>query len=120
MATRTTGGSRRADRAEPITRGTGNVFADLGVPDAAERQARLRLAYVVNHVLEARTLSKDDVAKVLGLTQPGLSSLRQFRLAGFSVERLMNLLTALDQDVEIAIRPKARSRKAARITVVAP
>jgi len=76
MANRTTGERLRADRAEPITRGTGNVFADLGFPDAADRQARLRLGYVVNHVLEARTLSQADAAKVLGLTQPALSSLQ--------------------------------------------
>jgi len=120
MANRTTGGSRMADRTEPITRGTGNVFADLGFPDAAERQVRLRLASVVNHVLEASALSQADAAKVLGLTQPGLSSLQQFRLTGFSVERLMNLLTALGQDVEIVIRPKTPSGKAARITIVAP
>jgi predicted XRE-type DNA-binding protein len=118
MANRTTGERRRADRAEPITRGTGNIFADLGFPDAAERQARLRLAYVVNHVLEARKLSQADAAKVLGLTQPGMSSLHHFRLAGFSIERLMNLLTALDQEVEIVIRRKLRRRRAARITVV--
>jgi hypothetical protein len=56
---------------------------------------------------------------VLGVTQPKVSALRHYKLAGYSVERLMNLLTALDQDVEIVIRRKPRSRKSARITVVA-
>lgn len=56
---------------------------------------------------------------MLGLTQPKVSALRNYKLAGFSVERLMNLLTALDQDVEIVIRQKPRSRKGARISVVA-
>jgi predicted XRE-type DNA-binding protein len=111
--------SRYVERREPIARGTGNVFAALGFPDAAERQARLRLAYALNQVLEARTLSQADAAKVLGVTQPKVSALRHYKLAGFSVERLMNLLTALDQDVEIVIRRKPRSRKAARISVVA-
>jgi predicted XRE-type DNA-binding protein len=110
---------RSADRREPVTRGTGNVFADLGFPDAAERQAKLRLAYALNQVLEARTLSQADAAQVLGVTQPKVSSLRHYKLAGFSVERLMKLLTALDQDVDIVIRRKPRSRKAARIRVVA-
>ena len=95
--------SRNAERREPISRGTGNVFADLGFPDAAERQAKLRLAYALNQVLEARRLSQADAAKVLGVTQPKVSALRHYKLAGFSVERLMNLLTAL-QDVEIVIR----------------
>ena len=45
--------SRNVEWTEPVTRGTGNVFADLGFPDAAERQARLRLAYALNQALEA-------------------------------------------------------------------
>jgi predicted XRE-type DNA-binding protein len=111
--------SRNTERREPVTRGTGNVFADLGFPDAAERQAKLRLAYALNQVLEARKLSQADAAKVLGVTQPKVSALRHYKLAGFSVERLMNLLTAVDQDVEIVIRRKPRSRKTGRISVVA-
>jgi predicted XRE-type DNA-binding protein len=96
--------SKNAERKQPVARGTGNVFADLGFPDAAERQAKL---------------SQADAAKVLGVTQPKVSALRHYKLAGFSVERLMNLLAALDQDVEIVIRRKPRSRKAGRISVVA-
>ena len=111
--------SRSAEPNEPITRGTGNVFADLGFPDAAERQAKLRLAYALNQLLEGRKLSQAEAAKVLRVSQPKVSALRNYKLAGFSVERLMNLLTALDQDVEIVIRKKPRSRKAARISVVA-
>ena len=111
--------SRNAERREPVTRGTGNVFADLGFPDAAERQAKLRLAYALNQVLEDRKLSQAEAAKVLRVTQPEISALRHYKLAGFSVERLMNLLTAVDQDVEIVIRQKPRSRKAGRISVFA-
>ena len=109
---------RRAESAT-ITRGSTNVFEDLGYPDAPERQAKLRLAYALNKVLETRELSQGDAAKVLGVTQPKVSALRHYKLAGFSVERLMNLLTALDQDIEIVIRRKPRSRKAGRISVVA-
>jgi len=54
------------ERREAATRGTGNVFADLGFTDAAERQARLRLAYAVNRVLEPQKLSQADAAKVMG------------------------------------------------------
>ena len=70
-------------------------------------------------MLDRRKLSQAEAAKVLGVTQPKVSALRNYKLAGFSVERLMNLLTALDQDVEIVIRKKPRSRKVARISVVA-
>jgi predicted XRE-type DNA-binding protein len=111
--------NRNADPREQVTRGTANVFADLGFPDAAERQAKLRLAYALNQVLDERKLSQAEAAKVLGVTQPKVSALRHYKLAGFSVERLMNLLTAVDQDVEIVIRRKPRSRKAGRISVVA-
>ena len=110
---------RNVEPREAIIRGTENVFADLGFPDAAKRQARLRLVYALNQVLEERKLSQADAANVLGISQPKVSALRNYKLAGFSVERLMNLLTALGQDVEIVIRRKPRSRKTARIRVVA-
>src|SRR2546423_13797105 len=116
--TRNTMARRRGEPAT-ITRGSTNVFEDLGYPDAAQRQAKLRLAYALNKVLKERQLSQGDAAKVLRVTQPKVSALRHYKLAGFSVERLMNLLTALDQDVEIVIRRKPRSRRAARISVVA-
>lgn len=80
------------------------MFVDLGFPDAAERQAQLRLAYALNRVLKQRKLSPADAAKVLGVTQTKISALRRYKLPGFSVKRLMNLLTALDSDAEIVIR----------------
>jgi predicted XRE-type DNA-binding protein len=110
---------KRRGESATITRGSTNVFEDLGYPDAVERQANLRLAYALNQVLEDRQLSQADAAKVLGVSQPKISALRHYKLAGFSVERLMNLLTALDRDIEIVIRKKPRSRKTARISVVA-
>ena len=102
-----------------ITRGRTNVFADLGYPDAAERQAKLRLAHALNQVLTQQGLTQTAAAQLLGLTQPKVSALRHYKLAGFSVERLMTLLTVLDRDVEIVIRKKPRSRSVARISVVA-
>jgi len=111
--------AKRRGESVTITRGSTNVFEDLGYPDASERQAKLRLAYALNQVIEARKLSQAQAANVLRVTQPKVSALRNYKLAGFSVERLMNLLTALDQDVEIVIRHKPRSRKSGRISVVA-
>jgi predicted XRE-type DNA-binding protein len=111
--------ARKAGRERAVTRGTANVFADLEFPDAAGRQAKLRLADALNHVLDERKLSQAEAAKVLGLRQPKVSALRKYKLAAFSVERLMNLLTAVDQDVEIVIRRKPRSRTTGRISVVA-
>jgi predicted XRE-type DNA-binding protein len=111
--------AKRRDESATITRGSTNVFEDLAYPDAAERQAKLRLAYALNQVLEHRGLTQTAAAALLGLSQPKVSALRNYKLAGFSVERLMNLLTALDQDIEIVIRGGSRSRKGGRITVVA-
>jgi predicted XRE-type DNA-binding protein len=107
-----------AGRGPTVIRGTVNIFADLGLPDAAERQVKLRLAYALNQVLEARKLSQADAAKALGVTRRNLSALRRYRLAGFSVERLMTFLTDLDRDVEILIR-RSRSGRTGRISVVA-
>jgi predicted XRE-type DNA-binding protein len=106
-------------KARDISRGSGNLFADLNFPDAEERQTKLRLAYALNTVLDEQHLAQTAAAARLSLNQPKVSALRNYRLEGFSVERLMTLLTALDQDVEIVIRAKPRSRATARISVVA-
>src|SRR5215467_13633443 len=91
---------------ETITRGTGNVFADLGCPDAEERQTRLRLAYAINEGIASTRLSQSEAASRLGVSQPKVSALARYKLQGFSVERLMTFLTALDRDVEITIKKK--------------
>jgi predicted XRE-type DNA-binding protein len=77
------------------------------------------LAYALNQVLDERKLTQQEAASVLGVNQPKVSALRRYKLAGFSVERLMMLLTALDQDIEIVIRRKPRSKRPGRISVVA-
>lgn len=109
----------KASKAETIVRGSGNVFADLNLPDAEERQTKLRLAYALNAVIDAQRLTQGMAAVRLGLNQPKVSALRNYKLEGFSVERLMTLLNALDRDIEIVIRKKPKSRPAARISVVA-
>ena len=84
--------SRSADPRELITRGTENVFADLGFSKAADRQAKLRLAYALNQVLKQRKLSQAVAAKVLGVAQLEVSAIRRYKLACFSVERMMKLV----------------------------
>lgn len=90
-----------------ITRGTGNVFEDLGFQDSAERQTKTRLALAVNELLKARKLKQREIAELLSIPQPKVSALKNFRLDQFSVERLMEFLTSLNQDVEIMIRPRS-------------
>lgn len=113
------GADQVKDVEDDITRGTGNVFADLGYPDADERQTKLRLAHAINAAISRRRLTQVAAAAKLGVTQPKVSALANYKLGGFSVERLMTFLTALDQDVKIVIKRKPRSRPAARITVIA-
>ena len=100
-----------------IARGTDNVFAELGYPDAEERQTKLRLAHAINGVIARRRLTQAAAAAKLGVNQLKVSALANYKLDGFSVERLMTFLTALDQDVEIVIGRKPRSRAVGRITV---
>jgi predicted XRE-type DNA-binding protein len=104
--------------AETITRGTGNVFADLGYADAKERQTKLRLAHAINGVIAQTSLTQNAAAKKLGINQPKISALSHYKLDGFSVERLITFLTALDRDVAIVIKKKPRSRATARISIV--
>lgn len=102
---------------EIVVRSSGNVFADLGLHDAGEKQTRVRLAVAINQIIESRHLSQDAAARLLDINQPKISALVNYRLEGFSVERLMHFLNALDRDVEIVIRKKPRSKRAARIVV---
>jgi predicted XRE-type DNA-binding protein len=100
-----------------VTRSSGNVFADLGLRDAREKQTRVRLAVAIKQIIEKRRLSQAAAAELLSINQPKISALVNYRLEGFSIERLMRLLNALDCDVEIVIRKKPRSRRAAKIVV---
>ena len=99
----------------PIERGTGNVFADLGLPDAGERQTKTRLALALNRIIKEQGLKQIDAAKKLGVPQPKVSALVNYRLDGFSVEKLMAFIVALGLDVEIIVRP---ARDKARVLVL--
>jgi predicted XRE-type DNA-binding protein len=102
-----------------IEQGSGNVFADLGYPNAEEALIKARLAQRITEVLEKKRLTQIQAAKLLDIDQPKVSKLLRGRLREFSTERLFRFLTALDQDVEIVIRHKPRSRRHARVSVIA-
>ena len=116
MASRTAKTTHEPD--VTVTRGTGNVFADLGYPDAEERQTNLHLVHTINAVIARRRMTQAAAAVRLGVNQPKASALARSKLDGISVERLMGFLTALDQDVEIVIGQKPRLRAGAWILVV--
>jgi predicted XRE-type DNA-binding protein len=103
-----------------VERSSGNVFADLGLPDAVELDTKVRLAVAINQRIDAREWTQTRVASVLGINQPKVSALKHYKLEGFSVERLMGFLTALGSDIEIRIRaPKRSSSTPGRISVAA-
>ncbi|HEY0309183.1 MAG TPA: helix-turn-helix transcriptional regulator, partial [Acidobacteriaceae bacterium] len=81
-------GTTKNDRAEGVTHITpscGNVFADLGLPNAEELGTKLRLGVAIERIIEKRGLSQAEAAKVLGVNQPKVSALMGFKLEGFSV-----------------------------------
>ena len=111
----------RAKRAkeEPIEieASSGNVFEDLGLPDAGERLARAELARVIRKIVKDKNWTQRRAADVLGIAPPDVSDLMRGKLARFSQERLERFLNALDMDVHIRVGPRAAGKKQANVTV---
>jgi predicted XRE-type DNA-binding protein len=110
---------REASEDISVTVGSGNVFADIGVPNPEEALLKAQLAYQINHVIQQRGLTQVATAEILGIDQPKVSSLRTGRLRGFSVERLMRFLVLLGNDVEIVVRPVGEEPGKLRVRLVA-
>lgn len=98
------------------SQGTANVLVDLGFEDAQELSAKTVLAMKLNELMDKRRLSQTEAAGITGMTQPKISQVRRYKLQNISLERLMQALVSLDQQVEIVVRP-ARRAHAAGITV---
>jgi predicted XRE-type DNA-binding protein len=100
----------------PVTRGSGNVFADLWFKDAEELQMKAELTRQLHNRIKALRLTQVQAGTRLGIGQPDVSKLMNGRYTGFSVERLFALLNALAVDVDITLRPR-RAGKDARGTL---
>lgn len=87
-----------------VTASSGNVFADLDLPDAVEEKTKMDLAIAINDAISERKLRQAAAAQILQATQPQISALARYKLSGFSVGRLIEFLAALDRDVEIVHR----------------
>jgi predicted XRE-type DNA-binding protein len=105
MTTKTT---KKSASPVSITEGSGNVFADLGLPNPEQEMMKARLTLQIYHIIRDRGLTQVQAAKTLGIKQPHVSLLMRNRAGSFSVGRLMEFLTALGQDVEIAVRPSRK------------
>ena len=96
---------------------SGNVFTDLGLADRLELETKAELAHPIGEIIKGRHLTRAEAATVLGATQPIVSKLMNGQLSGFSLERLVRFLNALDRDVEIVVRRRPRSRDHGRTGV---
>jgi predicted XRE-type DNA-binding protein len=94
--------------APPITEGSANVFADLGLPNPEQEQIKARLAHEIHRIIRQRGLTQSQAASALGIKQPHVSLLMRNRAGSFSVGRLLKFLTRLGQDVEVTVRPTRR------------
>ena len=93
------------------TVGSGNVFADLGFPNAEEMLAKAELAQKITSIIERHRLTQAQAANVLGVDQPKVSALKRGRLSGFSLERLVRFLILLGRDVEIVVKKRRPTKR---------
>jgi predicted XRE-type DNA-binding protein len=85
--------------------GSRNVFKDIGVPNAEEHLVKAQLVFKIDTIMKARRLKQVDAADLFGVRQPDVSKMLRGEFRQFSVERLLRFLVALDQDVEIVVKP---------------
>ena len=109
---------KRRNRVARVTEGSGNVFADLGLPNAEQELLKAQLILQIYTILKDSGMTQVEIAKILGVQQPQVSSLMRNRAGNFSVGRLMEFLTAMRQDVEITVRPTRKEHGALSVVSV--
>ena len=92
-------------------KGSGNVFADVGVPNADEHLVKAHLVYKIDALMKERDLKQVEAADLFGIKQPDVSKMLRGDFRQFSVERLLRFLVALGQDVEIVVKPPRDARQ---------
>lgn len=99
---------------------SGNVFADLGLPDSGQELLKAKLTVQIYRLIRERGLTQAKAADILGTTQAQISALMRCRPVSVSVGRLMEFLTILGQDVEVTVKPARRKKSGQMSVVVAP
>ncbi|MGH9744132.1 MAG: helix-turn-helix domain-containing protein [Candidatus Acidiferrum sp.] len=97
--------------------GSGNVFKDLGIPNAEEHLVKAQLVFKIDTIMKRRSLKQAEAAALLRIKQPDVSKMLSGEFRQFSVERLMRFLVALDHDVEIVVKPRRGRNEAATLHV---
>jgi predicted XRE-type DNA-binding protein len=95
---------------------SGNVFADLGLPDSEERMLKAGIVIELRRLIKERELTQVKAAKLVGISQPDISHLLRGDFDDYSAERLMKMLTAFEQDIEIIMKPRRKAGQRGRIT----
>ena len=102
-------------RVAHVTESSGNVFADLDLPNAEQELLKAQLTLQIYTIVKDSGMTQVEIAKILGVRQPQVSLLMRNRAGNFSVGRLMEFLTALRQDVEITVRPTRKEHGAVSV-----
>jgi predicted XRE-type DNA-binding protein len=97
--------------------GSGNVFKDIGVPNAEEHLVKAQLVFKIDTIMKQRHMKQTEAAALFGVRQPDVSKMLRGEFRQFSVERLLRFLVKLDQDVEIVVRPRLDRGNAAALHV---
>jgi len=111
----------KSKKKEPVIEfevGSGNIFADIGLPNPEEHLLKAGLVVRLGQLIKAQKLTQTAAAKRLGVKQPDLSNILRGHFRGYSVERLMRMLTAFEQDIDIVVRPHKKAGKAGRIALI--
>jgi predicted XRE-type DNA-binding protein len=93
-----------------VEESSGNVFADLGLPNPEQEHLKARLTLQIHKIVKARGLTQTQAGQLLGIKQPHVSALMRNRAGNFSIGRLIEFLTALGQDVEITVKPTRKAQ----------
>jgi predicted XRE-type DNA-binding protein len=103
-------------RKSKIEAGSGNIFADLGLPDAGPHFLKAQIVAEIYRLAAAKKLTQAQVGKRLGISQPEVSRMFKGHFREYSIERLMAFLASFGRDIEIVVRPRSKSGKVGRIT----
>jgi len=101
-----------------IEKSSGNIYADLGNPDAAEMQIKARLASKISDIIQQRQLTQQEAAAILGMTQPKLSGMLRGQFRGISESKMLDCLNRLGRDVEIVVKKSTRTKLSGTTRVV--
>lgn len=99
-----------------VVKSSGNIFADLGLPDAETHFLKAQIVSEIYRLTMERKLTQTKTGELIGISQPEVSRMFKGNFREYSIDRLMGFLTAFDRDVEIVVHPRKTNGKGGRIT----